>query len=191
MAMKNGPEKKKGTRQRILDVASRLFAEKGYAATSVRDIAAELGIANPSLYYHFKSKSDILFELLEEPLQRVQKAVEEAKALSGEARTRRIIQGLLESLEVHSGIAMTAFHAAEQIPEMQQEIAFSKQVQVVEILSQGIAEDHRHLRVTMVIAGVQGIVQELMRSSSDADSFVVTLRENQAFITELAIKILH
>lgn len=52
------------TRQRILDVAARLFTEKGYAATSVRDIAKALGIANPSLYYHFKSKAEILDAVL-------------------------------------------------------------------------------------------------------------------------------
>ncbi|NDJ54585.1 MAG: TetR/AcrR family transcriptional regulator [Chloroflexi bacterium] len=191
MATKNDPQQKTGTRQRILAVASRLFAEKGYTATSVRDIAAELGIANPSLYYHFKSKSDILVELLAEPLQRVAVAAEEAKPLSGEARTRRIIHGLLEALEVHSGIAVTAFQEAEQISDTQNELVFSNQAQVVELLGEDVAEDHRHLRVTMAIAGVQGVVQEIMRESSDADAFVKQLRDRRDIITDLVIKLLH
>ncbi|GAB4514926.1 MAG: hypothetical protein OHK0046_17680 [Anaerolineae bacterium] len=160
-------------------------------ATSVRDIAAELGIANPSLYYHFKSKSDILSELLAEPLQRVEAAVEEAKGLSGEARTRRVIHGLLESLEVHSGIALTVFQEAEQISEIQKELVFSNQFDVAKLLGEDVAEDHRHLRVTMAIAGVQGIVHELMRTSSDADTFVEQLRDKREIITELVIKLLH
>lgn len=90
---KRKPTTELDTRERILEVAARLFVERGYAGTSVRDIAKELGIANPSLYYHFKSKEEMLAELLAEPLGRVERAVEEAEGLSGDARTRRIIGG--------------------------------------------------------------------------------------------------
>lgn len=47
-------------RNEILDVAERLFCEKGYDHTSTNDILAEIGIARGTLYYHFKSKEDIL-----------------------------------------------------------------------------------------------------------------------------------
>jgi AcrR family transcriptional regulator len=52
-----------GTRERILDVALELFARKGYAETSLREVAAELGISKAALYYHFESKQDILLGL--------------------------------------------------------------------------------------------------------------------------------
>jgi AcrR family transcriptional regulator len=51
------------TRERILDVALDLFARKGYAETSLREIAAELGLSKAALYYHFESKQDILAAL--------------------------------------------------------------------------------------------------------------------------------
>jgi AcrR family transcriptional regulator len=57
-----------GTRQRILDVALELFAERGYAGTSVADIAKRLGITKAALYYHFAAKSDILEALVTAPL---------------------------------------------------------------------------------------------------------------------------
>src|SRR5262249_23708165 len=51
------------TRERILDIALDLFIRKGYAATSLREIAAELGFSKAALYYHFESKQDILLAL--------------------------------------------------------------------------------------------------------------------------------
>ena len=51
------------TRERILDIALELFTEQGYDKTSLRDIAERLGTTKAALYYHFKSKSDILLEL--------------------------------------------------------------------------------------------------------------------------------
>jgi AcrR family transcriptional regulator len=51
------------TRERILDVALELFNEEGYERTSLREIAGRLGVTKAALYYHFKSKEDILLEL--------------------------------------------------------------------------------------------------------------------------------
>src|SRR2546423_7553963 len=51
------------TRERILDVALDLFVRKGYAETSLREIAAELGFSKAALYYHFASKQDMLLAL--------------------------------------------------------------------------------------------------------------------------------
>jgi Bacterial regulatory proteins, tetR family len=48
------------TRARILEVAQELFTERGYAGTSIADIAGELGTSKAALYYHFKSKEQIL-----------------------------------------------------------------------------------------------------------------------------------
>jgi AcrR family transcriptional regulator len=53
----------RGTRQRILDVALDLFAEKGFDKTSLRELAERLGFSKAALYYHFASKDDILMSL--------------------------------------------------------------------------------------------------------------------------------
>lgn len=49
----------------ILDVAERLFCTKGFDQTSTNDILKEIGIARGTLYYHFKSKEDILDAMIE------------------------------------------------------------------------------------------------------------------------------
>ena len=52
-------------RNEILDVAERLFCTRGYDNTSTNDILAEIGIARGTLYYHFKSKEDILDAMID------------------------------------------------------------------------------------------------------------------------------
>jgi AcrR family transcriptional regulator len=56
------------TRRRILAIARELFASQGYTGTTIADIARSLGTTTAALYYHFKSKKDILDSLLAEPL---------------------------------------------------------------------------------------------------------------------------
>ncbi len=53
------------TRDRILDVARELFSEQGYEKTSLREIADRLGFTKAALYYHFQSKEQLLFALVE------------------------------------------------------------------------------------------------------------------------------
>lgn len=52
-------------RDEILEAAAELFVNRGFAATSTRDIAEKVGIRQASLYYHFEGKPGILAELLE------------------------------------------------------------------------------------------------------------------------------
>ena len=54
------------TRKQILDASLRLFSEKGFARTSVRDIAQAAGITDAAIYYHFASKRDLFEALVEE-----------------------------------------------------------------------------------------------------------------------------
>jgi AcrR family transcriptional regulator len=53
------------TREEILRVAGHLFASHGYAATGTREIAAQVGVQQASLFHHFARKDDILAELLD------------------------------------------------------------------------------------------------------------------------------
>jgi AcrR family transcriptional regulator len=54
------------TRKHILDVSLRLFSERGFARTSIRDIARDAGITDAAIYYHFASKRELLEALVEE-----------------------------------------------------------------------------------------------------------------------------
>src|SRR6476619_3178200 len=54
------PTPRTDTRSRVQKVALELFAEHGYEKTSLREIAGRLGVTKAALYYHFKSKEDIV-----------------------------------------------------------------------------------------------------------------------------------
>lgn len=64
----------------VLDAAARLFAEKGYSATSMRDIAMACGMLPGSLYYHFAAKEDLLTAVYKRGVQALRTSVREAVA---------------------------------------------------------------------------------------------------------------
>ena len=75
------------TRDRILDVAERMFGERGFAATSLREITAEAGVNVASVNYHFGSKEALLTEVLERRLKPINERrlqlLDEAEAEAG------------------------------------------------------------------------------------------------------------
>jgi AcrR family transcriptional regulator len=75
-------------KQRLLRAALDLFTERGYAATSVREIVDAAGVTKPVLYYYFKNKEDIYLELFREPFVYFSKVLEDAYNEKGSVRER-------------------------------------------------------------------------------------------------------
>lgn len=73
-------------RQAIEDVASDLFRERGYAGTSIRDIARALSVQGASLYAHVTSKEDVLWAIVDRAADRFEAAADHAER---EADARR------------------------------------------------------------------------------------------------------
>ncbi|MEU6556899.1 TetR/AcrR family transcriptional regulator [Streptomyces sp. NPDC046915] len=69
-------QRRGNTRQRIQDVALELFAEQGYEKTSLREIAERLDVTKAALYYHFKTKEEIIVSLFEDLTQPIQELIE-------------------------------------------------------------------------------------------------------------------
>ncbi len=82
----------------VLDCAARLFSRNGYAAVSLRGIAAESGMKAGSLYYHFESKDVIVTEILNTGVRRVHSAVERTvAALPRDASAARTLGAAIEA----------------------------------------------------------------------------------------------
>ncbi len=83
-------------RRAIEDVASELFREHGYAATSVRDIARALDLQGASLYAHVASKEDVLWAIVDRAASRFEAAAADAVA-AAPADPRAAIEALVRA----------------------------------------------------------------------------------------------
>ena len=101
-------------RGRLLSAAAHLFRDKGFDRTTVRDIAASVGIQSGSIFHHFKSKEDILYAVMEEVIQfntdRLRRAIA-ARAVAAESspkgQLRALVRAELQSIVGDTAEAMT------------------------------------------------------------------------------------
>jgi AcrR family transcriptional regulator len=77
-------------REELLRVSARLFREKGFDGTTIRDISGAAGMHSGSPFYHFKTKQDILVAVMEQGLAQGLRKIEEALALPGTAEQRLV-----------------------------------------------------------------------------------------------------
>ena len=95
-------------RGRLLNEAARLFRDKGYERTTVRDLAAAVGIQSGSLFHHFRSKEEILKAVMVETI-RLNTALMQAAVSAADTprdRLRALIRTELESINGRTGEAM-------------------------------------------------------------------------------------
>jgi len=87
-------------REELLRVSARLFREKGFDGTTIRDISGAAGMHSGSPFYHFRTKQDILVAVMEQGLAEGLRGIEEAMALSlsPEQRLVRMIRAQLGTI---------------------------------------------------------------------------------------------
>src|SRR5215475_11693621 len=96
------PPERRGeqTRERILDAAEALFADRGFEGAALRDVAARVGIRTPSLYNHFPSKEALYAAVLERVVEPVLALLAEIVQSSPAERpdSRRVVGAVMELL---------------------------------------------------------------------------------------------
>lgn len=148
------------TRARIQQVAVALFTEQGYEKTSLREIAERLDVTKAALYYHFKSKEDIVRSLVEDYFGQVDALVTWARAQPAGAGTRaeilrRYVGIVAEGDEVfrmlHQNQAAVNTFAAEK---SRGELFRERMGAIVDLLAGPAASISEQLRAAMAIGGV-------------------------------------
>ena len=102
------------TAERILDAAEDLFAQKGYSATSLGDVADRVGIRSPSLYNHFRNKEALYASVLERLLAEFSKPLlemQESRQLSQE-RVLQWLETIVRQHHANPNLARLLQHAA-------------------------------------------------------------------------------
>lgn len=108
-------------REAIADAAAELFAERGYAATSVREVVERAGCTKPVLYYYFANKSDLFLHVLNEQVNAINYVVDDALRATGtlRERMRHGLRAYLDFVQAHPR-AIRILMSAERHPEQGQ-----------------------------------------------------------------------
>lgn len=139
--------KRAGTRDKMLAVAERLFAERGYDGTHLEHIAREVGVRKTALYYYFDSKEALYVAVLEGPLEALADAVTgilSSAELPIRARAERLIEvthDLLAERPSYAQIVLRVF--VDPVPFEASRIAAITQrmvAAVVAFFEQGVRE---------------------------------------------------
>ena len=109
----HAPSRRKGeqTAERILDAAEALFAERGFAGTTLRDVATAVGVRIPSLYNHFSGKEPLYAAVLERGIRPVFETLMQSVASGDEpADQQRLIEDVMELLTARPALARLVQH---------------------------------------------------------------------------------
>ncbi len=114
---------KQNARERLLEAGIALFAKKGYASTSVREIVARAGVTKPVLYYYFKNKKGLFIAILDMAAEQQQTLLTEVLETQGTALDRlivlyrRIYEGVLENKDLFKMIHNLIFGPPQGTPD--------------------------------------------------------------------------
>jgi AcrR family transcriptional regulator len=148
------------TRARIQQVALELFAEQGYEKTSLREIAERLDVTKAALYYHFKSKEDIVRSLVEDYFGQLDDLIAWAKTQPRTAQTRgeilgRYVRIVADGHDVfrmlhHNQAAVNSLAGAKERGDLFRE----RMTGLIEVLTEPGADMEERLRAAMALGGV-------------------------------------
>lgn len=107
----------RNTRRDVVAAAGRMFAEKGYHGTSMRELGREIGLLGSSLYAHIDSKEDLLVEVVDEGARLFLDASERAMSTAGGAdqKLRALIAGHIDVVLDHLDVVRTYINEARML----------------------------------------------------------------------------
>jgi len=111
-------------RDAVIRAAARAFNARGYHHTSLDDIAADLGVTKPTVYYYVENKEQLLFECFLAGLHPIREAFREAEQAGGSGRERlnAVIRGYALAIASEYGWCMVRAHDQDLRPAMRRQI---------------------------------------------------------------------
>jgi TetR/AcrR family transcriptional regulator, cholesterol catabolism regulator len=149
----------------IVAAAAKLFQEKGYHATTIQDVADEVGMLKGSLYYHIKSKEELLYLVTQEPIRELierQKRLMESD-LTPQQKIIEFIRSHLQAFDVNYPHMFVFLQEKASLSEpVQAEVAgidFRYEALLEAILHQGVdgGQFRRELDLKMMAFSILGM----------------------------------
>jgi len=142
MREKQTPENLPETRKdEVIRIAARLFADKGYHATTLDEIAEEIGVTKPALYYYITSKEDILRSIVNrimEPMEEVCRVGN--SALSPREKIARMISILVMFSAERSETTLIAFEQSNILPKRSRDAFRRREKEVEDVVQRTLKE---------------------------------------------------
>lgn len=149
-------EPTEGTRERVLDVALRLFALNSFAGTSLQMIADEMGITKAAVYHHFHTREELLSALATPALVEMREEVRVAEQLrTPHARADRMLVGFVELAVRHR--KLTAILGADQAIArlLMTQTHYGELVgRPLALLAEALPEPAGRINATLALAGI-------------------------------------
>ena len=148
------------TRARIQAVALELFAEQGYDKTSLREIAERLDVTKAALYYHFKSKEDIVASLVEDYFGQIDELVAWGRTLPKTSASRaEVLRRYFDIVAGGSGVFRMLQHNQASVNSMaaakhRSELFRERMDALVSLLTEPDAPLASQLRAAVALASV-------------------------------------
>ena len=123
-ARRRRPRDHEVKREAVIRAAARAFDVRGYHHTSLDDIAADLGVTKPTVYYYVANKEQLLFECFLAGLKPIREALHDADRQAGSAgdRLNAVIRGYAAAIASDYGWCMVRAHDQDLGPEMRRQI---------------------------------------------------------------------
>jgi AcrR family transcriptional regulator len=146
------------TRRRMLDIAIKLFSQYGFAGTSLQMIAGELGFTKAAIYYHFRTREQLLIALMQPILTEIGAVVEKAeRQRSARVRTETMLTGYADIVARNRALAgVTTFDpSARSVLRNQPEWSAVIDRQLV-LLGSTKSPTQGAIRAAVVLTGLAG-----------------------------------
>jgi AcrR family transcriptional regulator len=169
----------------VLRVAIELFNKQGYDATSVGDLARELGLTKSAIYHHVPSKEHLLERALDEALGELGSALDVVRAdpsYSPEARLRAAVRASVVVLAEHLPAVTLLLRVRGNTPAEQQALARRREIdhRLAEMVREAadagaIRADIDPLLISRLIFGMVNSLTEWLRGDGDVDQLADTV----------------
>ncbi len=132
-------------RAAILRAAADLFAEYGFAATSMAQLAERCGVSKALLYHYYRAKEDILFDLVDGHAQRLVEIVRAVRGSPGEDALANLIRRFLQEYESAQAQHRVLVQDVKFLPQAQRQVVVARQREIVQAFSHEIAKTYPEL----------------------------------------------